>query len=427
MGLLDGFRRLLGVGAERPDTASLYRAAKTNLINEKYEAALEGFSRLIEHDSRNADGWYGRAQAKMGLSQRAEALADAAKAVELAPQRPEYRLTLSQLQREAKENAAALHQRGVARAKDGDFAGAITDLDAAIAADPSSEWFVDRGRVRAQRGDVAGALEDFTRAIAQGGGSSAHLARAYFHEDRGEFAPALADFKRAAELESEVAARVWPLTRCAEVHLKCGAIDDGIAGYSDILRQLPHRYDVLYRRADARHLKLDLQGANDDFTACLRLAPDGEYAYAYFWRGVVRQDLRLWAEALADFRAYGEREPAKKHAAVLRSWLIRAGLGEREGASRDLEALPPAEWESVIAEYLLGRRTEQRLLEAAASDEGQRAVRTSKAHFYIGMKLRVDGGLTGAVERLRACVETAGGKDLLEVRSARAALRDLGT
>jgi tetratricopeptide (TPR) repeat protein len=85
----------------------------------------------------------------------------------------------------------------------GDLAGAINDLDLAIAIDPrSSLAYNNRGRARQLQGDLAAAVADYSRAIAiDPTNAFAYANRGLTRLQGGNAAQAESDFKRCLALE----------------------------------------------------------------------------------------------------------------------------------------------------------------------------------------------------------------------------------
>lgn len=140
-------------------------------------------------------------------------------------------------------------------------------------------------------------------------------------------------------------------------------------------------------------------------------------------RAYLRYDQQEWTSALADFRRALAQDGPHEDYLRLRIWLIQARTGERSAGdlllAGRLEPGYPREWPSVIAEYLLGRKSESDLQFKAATKP-----RECQALFYIGSRRLVDGDRDGAREFLLRCVETRC-EDYREYHSAVAELRTL--
>ncbi len=155
-------------------------------------------------------------------------------------------------------------------------------------------------------------------------------------------------------------------------------------------------------------MKGDMDGAGADYAKAIQVDP--KCAAAYESRGLWNYDKRAWADALADFKKFCEISTAGQDAVRLRIWLVRARLGERDAATKDLKAFiekreAAQDWDLQIARFLAGELGEGDLLKAA----GDKGARLCEARFYAGAKRAIDGDKAGAAELLKKC--EAGPKD----------------
>ena len=120
----------------------------------RYEEAVRELSLSIEEDPNDTEAYQQRALAFLGLDRVREALADAEKAVALAP-----------------EDVGVRCVRGKALVRCGRFAEAATDFEIVIAesdgseGDQLAEAYFQRGLIRALENDLPLAVRDFSRAI----------------------------------------------------------------------------------------------------------------------------------------------------------------------------------------------------------------------------------------------------------------------
>jgi lipoprotein NlpI len=133
----------------------------------------------------------------------------------------------------------------------------------------------------------------------------------------------------------------------------------------------------------------------------------------YLAIGHLQSDLHRDQAALQNLRKVLELDPRKNYARF-GIWLIRARLGEREEATRELRAQiatgaeePGHEWESCIGHFLVGDLPETNFLAQAiktarrpTDQDGQ----LCEARYYMGMKRLFDGDKPGAIELLEKCV-----------------------
>jgi lipoprotein NlpI len=208
----------------------------------------------------------------------------------------------------------------------------------------------------------------------------------------------------------------------------------------------------------------DLDGALADCNRAIELDP--KFAKAYFWRGIVKsrkgdfadavadfnRALELdknagspcfyrgcvyfmehrWAEAMADYRTSCELKMHDLDYPHLFIWLVRARIGEKEAAIKELAAYlekrvnkPGKDWPVKVANFLLDRISEDDLAVAAVStdakkDRGQHC----ETWFYAGMKRLLAGDETAAADCFRKSLATEA-KDYTEYYFARAELKAL--
>lgn len=147
-----------------------------------YVEAARELDRAISLQPSNAQGYFLRGQAYMGVLDAVRAIPDFNRAIELDPVQPEYLAArakalldrkdftraISDLTRaiELQPTMAEAHlRRGVAQREAGQLARAVTDFTRAIELAPTADAYVQRAMTRQQSGDHPGAISDFTRAI----------------------------------------------------------------------------------------------------------------------------------------------------------------------------------------------------------------------------------------------------------------------
>ena len=109
-----------------------------------YAGAIADYDRAIALDPNEAAAYHDRAVAKAEQGDYDGAIADYDRAIELDPNR-----------------AAAYHNRGIAKADQGDYTGAVVDYDRAIALDPDDvAAYHDRAIAKAGQVRQAGAVAD---------------------------------------------------------------------------------------------------------------------------------------------------------------------------------------------------------------------------------------------------------------------------
>ena len=134
----------------------------------------------------------------------------------------------------------------------------------------------------------------------------------------------------------------------------------------------------------------------------------------YRAQGCVDYNARRFTNALADFRKSCELGSDNQDYSYFRIWLIRARLGEREAATRELaaylehrKAQTPGDWPSKVGRFLAGQLSESDFLKAADDPNLQ----TSKeqhceAYFYVGSKHLIENDKMAAVDYFKKCLTT---------------------
>ena len=129
-------------------------------------------------------------------------------------------------------------------------------------------------------------------------------------------------------------------------------------------------------KGQAAQNKGDFEGAIAKYDRAIMA--EGNDSTAYYHRGCAYFVKRDWKKALADFQRHCDLrkdEANQVFAARFYIWLIRARLGDRETADKELSPYMeghPAEWsggwDAKVGKFLLGRINESDFL-AALSDE----------------------------------------------------------
>jgi len=280
----------------------------------------------------------------------------------------------------------------LAKFKQGDLDGALADFNQAVRLTPgvSAPWF-HRALVEDARGNLAGALADYTKAIElKPGSANTHANRGNVKQEMGDLAGAIADYSKAIELKP----------------------DNPVA----------HTSRGLLKKVNG-----DPNGALADYNQAIQLDPN--YARAYLNRACLRYDAQQFTAALADFRKTSELNPSLDFP---RSsiWLVRAHLGEKEPATKELQAYlqnrqagQPDDWPLQVARFLAGQLTEPALFKAAENPDQRTATeQLCSAYFYAGEKHLIGGDKAAATQYFEKCV-TTGKKDFYDCQSAAAELK----
>lgn len=187
---------------------------------------------------------------------------------------------------------------------EGDVAGAVDGLTAAIAETPDApDLYFYRAQVLAESGDHARALADFDRALALDPAMAAvRQRRAETRVDAGDYVGAIADYTALLDAAGDDAARRFDaLTQRGQLHTLTHAPEAAIADFSEAIALEPGFFTLYHLRAQARLLGGDAAGATADLDEGLRLYPDD--AEALQARARLRRSAGDAAGARADLAA----------------------------------------------------------------------------------------------------------------------------
>ncbi len=387
--------------------------------------ALRGWLRLLTRDSRAeaiadaeralaldpkcARAWLTRGSVRLLAEDPAAALTDLEEAVRLAP-----------------EDADALERRGDARLRTGDAAGALADAETILARHPrSARAFALRGHVKQNQRDWAGAEQDFTRAIEIAGdalGGVPWAERGQMRRWLGDMAGALADSDHAVLIDPENGA-VW-LDRGA-VHYARNAFDDAERDFARGLELAPRSAAGWQKRALGKIFTGDDAGAVLCATTALDLDPKDILSLCV--RAQARLHLGELDGASSDAAAVLAREPRWPSALTARADVARR-QGRGDEAARDLEVAISRDRASPFAFTARGLlRAELGQVDDALADLDQacalpRAARLPWPFRARGL-LRAREGRAGAREDLeRALSLLPKSRDDAEIRAALAKL-----
>ncbi len=143
---------------------------------------------------RDYEYFFNRAQDKFELANYEEAILDYDKALELSPN----------------EICLIYSMRGNAKRNLGDFDGAISDQNIALAFDPLyTDGYFNRSSAKFQKRDFDGAIRDYSQVIKMNPkDSDAFFNRAYVKKEVGDMKGAYEDWRKAAALGDDEAAKL---------------------------------------------------------------------------------------------------------------------------------------------------------------------------------------------------------------------------
>ncbi|MCE9583627.1 MAG: tetratricopeptide repeat protein [Planctomycetes bacterium] len=267
---------------------------------------------------------------------------------------------------------------------------------------------VDEGDAARAKGDLAGALEAYDRAVAADSASpSGWHHRGLVRRQDGKLAEAIADLERAVELDP---AAPGPHNDLGLAKADAGDLAGALASYDTSLRLAPDSALTWNNRSFARRLTGDFDGALKDATMALQLDP--KYARAFLNRGLCLYDLREWEDALADLEKSVELEAEGQDYTRLRIWILRARLGKKEAADKDLRQWlksqkPAGDRVETYGKFLLGDLAEEELLaNTTGSLDSIDRLRKSEARFLAGSKAMIEGRVEDAKRHFQEALAT---------------------
>lgn len=230
------------------------------------QAAIAACSRMLEQsgiDPRKRADWFAqRAWHRYGLDQHSEAAADYGKAIALVPDKADYHLWRSTVQR-----------------KSGNLKAALADVERAIALDP--KWAYAR-MIKAfayeRMGEWGKAVDAYGDAIAIAPGDADYFdGRCWARAMTRDFAGGKADCDRALELDPES----WnSYDSRAYIHYRLGEHAKAIADGDMAIKHEPEVGPSWYVRGLAKRALGDATGAEADIAKALALDPKVAERYA---------------------------------------------------------------------------------------------------------------------------------------------------
>jgi tetratricopeptide (TPR) repeat protein len=173
--------------------------------------------------------------------------------------------------------------KGIAKAKAGDYKGAIKDFTRAIEINPDyAGAYNDRGIAKRLSGDYAGAIEDCTKAI------EINPDHAFAYANRGNAKINLGDYVEALE----------DLSKAIELN--------------------PNHFGAYSNRGIAKGYIGDYEGAIEDYTKAIELNPD--YLGTYINRGLLKGNVGDYEGAIEDHTKAIELNPEQADAYNNRGW-----------------------------------------------------------------------------------------------------------
>lgn len=271
--------------------------------NGNYGRAAELFSIVIQQAPESFEGYARRAQANARLNRLDAAMADYARAIELAPTRGYLVIDF------------ARYLMGADRVQDG-----VALYNSYLERYPTDVQVLrERAGARLKLGLVDLALEDYGKAIELApGNTQLRLMRAFVYHDNGRFQDAIADYTAAIRAGASGADVRY---RRGIAYYALGRPNEAIADLDAAIAANPALAAAYTARGTLHQLKGDGAAAIEDFSRVIDLKP--ESADAYLDRGKEYQRQLKAAEAINDYSSVLRFDPGNLEALKGRAMLYQ--------------------------------------------------------------------------------------------------------
>jgi tetratricopeptide (TPR) repeat protein len=241
---------------------------------------------------------------------------------------------------------AAMRAQNIVNCEQATFPEAQLVACSAVIADESAERaqraaaLVQRGMLRATQGQHARAVADFGRALRLDAANTDALSeRGAVHQERGAYDLALRDYDAALALDPRNSIAAY--RRDQALQGRVDAVTQQIAQLNEVLAREPQNTAALNNRCWIRAINdEDLNAALADCDAVIRIEPRS--ANALDSRGLVHLKRGEFAAAMADYEAALAIEPNRGHFLYGRG-LARMRLGQAELGQADFVRAEAAE------------------------------------------------------------------------------------
>jgi tetratricopeptide (TPR) repeat protein len=196
-------------------------------------------------------------------------------------------------------SAEDFNKPGIKKAEEGDFEGALENLDRAIKLNPDyADAYNNRASVRHELGDDPGAKKDYTEAILLNPDCAvAHNNLGIISYNSDDYRGAQAHHTRAIQLNPGYA---QAYNGRGFARLRLGDLQGALKDFTQAIELNPNDALAWNDRGNVYFLELgDLQGALEDYTQAGRLNPNN--AITFYNLGVIRSRLGNKEKALEDF------------------------------------------------------------------------------------------------------------------------------
>jgi tetratricopeptide (TPR) repeat protein len=270
-----------------------------NLVERKYDVAIEYINKALEHFPEYAYGYTMRGNIYTNKGELNRAISDYNYAITLKPDYTE-----------------AFVNRGAAYYLLGKSDNVITDCNEAIRLNPSNaNAYVNRGNAYLYKDEFDNAIADYNTATKL---EPNHLLsffnRGVAYANRGEIDKAITNFIKAVQLQPDI---IYAINDRGVAYGKEGKYDKAIAIFSAIIQLRPNYHDAINNRGIIFSSINDYENAIADFTRAIQLIPNN--AASYFNLGNVYAQIGLYDRAILSFSVGLKIQPADINALFSRA------------------------------------------------------------------------------------------------------------
>jgi tetratricopeptide (TPR) repeat protein len=303
----------------------------------------------------------------------------------------------------------ALDARGVTRLLQEQPDSALADLNAAIRLSADyADAYAHRASVYYDKKDYAHAIADNTTVInLRPNEGRGYEQRARVYQATKNYLSAAGDYGKLIEIEPD-SARFHYYSR-GMAYANAGSDNDAIADLTAAINLDPKWYRIYFARADLylKNGRID-EGLADYNLGFANLPTESENYFNHIGRGRAEFAAGRFKEAAGDFRRAGELMRAQfKHdmSAGELLWLHlaarRAGEDDRADFATQAAKLDRSAWPGPVVSYFLGEAQQDAIWTAAATGgDSEQKFQTCEANFYLGEAAIAEGNIDAAQDFL---------------------------
>lgn len=263
----------------------IYDRAGEALDSGDYARAVMDYSTFILLNPTFGPAYTNRAFGYQSMGDMDSAIADFTQALSFATDDGQYQAYL-------------YSSRAQAEIANNDLPAALSDLDAAIEADPAMlDNYLLRGAIYVEQQQLEDALADFDHAVELDPSSAAaFLQRGIVNLALGTVDQALSDFNEAIRINPQYSEAYG---QRGSLNAQLGNLDAAVADYSQMIALNPQSVDGYFGRAVVYATQQEFQSALDDLSSAIDLQP--ELSSLYLYRGSINAQVENQENAASDY------------------------------------------------------------------------------------------------------------------------------